>query len=159
MSSQSALLPSPSGRGAGGEGRAVKVPLPAGLKTFARELRGSQTDAESAMWYLLRDRRFFGLKFRRQHPVQPYVLDFFCQELSLAVELDGGQHNEGNNVKRDKTRSAELARRGIQVARYWNDEVLKQTESVLEDLMLRVQQLGLSLTPDPSPEGRGGARQ
>ncbi|WP_243393669.1 endonuclease domain-containing protein [Solimonas fluminis] len=111
------------------------------------------------MWYLLRDRRFFGLKFRRQHPVQPYVLDFFCQELSLAVELDGGQHNEGNNVKRDKTRSAELARRGIQVARYWNDEVLKQTESVLEDLMLRVQQLGLSLTPDPSPEGRGGARQ
>jgi very-short-patch-repair endonuclease len=111
------------------------------------------------MWYLLRDRRFLGLKFRRQHPVPPFVLDFYCQELKLAVELDGGQHNQDAEVRRDAGRTAELERRGVQVVRYWNDEVLKQTESVLEDLMLRVQQLGASLTPSPSPEGGREARQ
>ena len=159
MNSPHAIPPSPTGRGAGGEGRSLKVPLPPDLKSFARELRESQTDAEAAMWYLLRDRRFFNLKFRRQHPIPPYVLDFFCQELKLAVELDGGQHNENENLKSDASRSAALASRGIQVARYWNHDVLKQTESVLEDLMLRVQQLGLSLTPSPSPEGRGEQQQ
>ncbi len=159
MNSSSAVPPSPSGRGAGGEGRTIKVPLPTDLKAFARELRELQTDAESAMWYLLRDRRFFGFKFRRQHPMQPYVLDFYCQELKLAVELDGGQHNQAAETKRDAGRTAELERRGLKLVRYWNNEVLNQTESVLEDLMLRVHQLGVSLTPSPSPEGRGELMQ
>ena len=123
--------PSPIGRGAGGEG-AHKLPMPESVKAFARKLRKEQTDAESLMWALLRDKRLGGAKFRRQHPFQPYVLDFFCHEANLAVELDGGQDSEAQ--AHDERRSAYLKSKGIDVLRFWNNEVLAETEAVLEKI-------------------------
>ncbi len=118
------LSPRERGRGEGSH----KLALPPDLLAFARELRNHQTDAEDALWYMLRDRRMAGTKFRRQHPVEPYVLDFYCHELKLAIELDGGQHNH----EYDERRSAFLARKGIRVLRFWNNDVFQQTEAVLE---------------------------
>ncbi|MFO1493670.1 MAG: endonuclease domain-containing protein [Lysobacterales bacterium] len=89
--------------------------------TFARQLRKQQTDAETKLWFLLRDRRFLGLKFRRQVPMQAYILDFYCHELWLAVELDGGQHNVREHEERDKTRTEALATHGVAVASFLND--------------------------------------
>jgi very-short-patch-repair endonuclease len=63
------------------------------ILTFARKLRQEHSDPERLMWAVFRDRRFCGFKFRRQHPVKPYVLDFYCHDKKLAIELDGGQHN------------------------------------------------------------------
>ena len=108
------------------------------LIEFARTLRQSQTDAEQLMWMLLRNRRFLGLKFRRQHPLPPYVLDFFCDTIKLAIELDGGQHNTAQSRQYDEERSKYLANRGIDVLRYWNHEVLAETETVAESIALRV---------------------
>jgi very-short-patch-repair endonuclease len=118
-------IPSPSGRGQG-EG------LPRDLLAFARQLRRQQTDAEQLLWSLLRARRLGGWKFRRQHPLPPYILDFYCHELGLAIELDGGQHNDPSARRYDERRNAFLAKRGIKVLRFWNHEVLQDTEAVLE---------------------------
>ena len=83
-----------------------KRPLDPRLLAFARELRRQQTDAEAVMWSLLRDRRLAGCKFRRQYPLGPYVLDFYCQEARLAIELDGGAANEPGRAAIDELRTA-----------------------------------------------------
>ena len=140
--------PSPSGRGAGGEGR--KPPIPSGMLKHARSLRGKQTDAEQLLWGLLRDRRFAGKKFRRQHPIGRYILDFYCHEQSLAVELDGGQHNDEETRSRDERRSRFLREQGIRVVRFWNHDVLVQTDAVLESLWDEVH--GDSGFAVPSPQ-------
>jgi len=103
---------------------------------FARQLRRRQTDAESRLWGYLRDRRFLGLKFRRQVPSGRYVLDFYCHELRMAVELDGGQHLESAY---DIERDAWLVEQGIRVVRFWNHDVLARTDVVLEALRLTVE--------------------
>ncbi len=150
--------PSPSGRGVGVREQKIQK-LPPDILEFARNLRKNQTDAEQLLWQLLRGRRFLGLKFRRQHPVKPYVLDFFCHELKLAVEVDGGQHNEAEHRRKDARRTAYLADQGITVVRYWADTVLKDTSVVLQDLYEKVQQLkSASRTHSPLiplPEGEG----
>ena len=79
---------------------------------------------------MLRNRRLGGRKFRRQHPLPPYILDFYCEEARLAIELDGGQH--GEQAAYDAARSTVLASQGIRVLRFWNNEVLQQTEAVLQ---------------------------
>ncbi|THD02740.1 hypothetical protein B1810_12495 [Panacagrimonas perspica] len=99
-----------------------------------RDLRIAMTDAEQKLGYFLRDRRFGGLKFRRQHPVQPFVLDFFREQLKLGIELDGGQHNEDAMAVRGAKRSRVLNAKGIQVVRFWNDEMLGRIEEVLQIL-------------------------
>jgi len=148
--------PLPPGEGLGVRGEVTstnkKHPLSEDLKTFARELRQNQTDAENALWYVLRDRRMAGAKFRRQHPVEPYVLDFYCHDLKLAIELDGGQHNEDAGRAHDERRSAFLASQGITVLRFWNNDVFQQTEAVLESIFNAI----TAPSPHPSPEGRGG---
>ena len=97
----------------------------------ARLLRETQTDTEQFMWQLLRNRRFCGVKFRRQHPVGRYILDFYCHDAQLAIELDGGGHAEDRQQEYDTERSAELAGAGIRVLRFWNHEVLQETEAVV----------------------------
>ncbi|MGQ0621017.1 MAG: endonuclease domain-containing protein [Panacagrimonas sp.] len=153
--SRRASIPSPPGRGCpegAGEGESKwKHALPLETLTRARQLRATMTDAENLMWHLLRDRRFGGLKFRRQHPLPPCVLDFYCQALKLGVELDGGQHNEDSAQCRDLARSRVLQDHGIHVIRYWNHDVLMRTEEVLSDLWDRVQ--ALSDSPSPAPPG------
>ena len=104
------------------------------LLTLARKLRKEQTDAEQLLWSLLRNRQFCGLKFRRQYPMAPYVLDFYCDEERLGIELDGGQHNEPDNKRTDKERTAFLEGKGIRIIRFWNNDVLQETEAVLEQL-------------------------
>lgn len=126
---EQAILPSPSGRGTKGEGALRFHDLPSESIQFARSLRRSQADAESLMWRLLRDRGVGGFKFRRQYPMPPYTLDFYCHDAALVVELDGGQHADSRH---DEERDAWLRARGLQVLRFWNNQVLQETESVLE---------------------------
>ena len=100
----------------------------------ARGLRQSQTDAERTIWQRLRDRRFLGLKFRRQVLIGPYIVDFICCEVSIGIELDGGQHNECAVKQYDARRSVFLEAQGLRVLRYWNSDVLQNMGQVLEDI-------------------------
>jgi very-short-patch-repair endonuclease len=100
--------------------------------THRRELRARSTDAEAFLWYRLRDRRFEGFKFRRQHPVGPYILDFFCARRRLAIELDGGQHYEPAAQAYDERRTAFLEHQGISVLRFTNEQLFLETQAVLE---------------------------
>lgn len=100
------------------------------LTQIARTLRTAQTEAEQKLWFHLRDRRMQGHKFRRQVPMSGYVLDFYCAEQKLAIELDGGQHNEMENAQKDCKRDAALQAKGIQTLRFWNDQVFKETDAV-----------------------------
>jgi very-short-patch-repair endonuclease len=108
---------------------------------FARELRSRQTDAEGLICSLLRGRRFLGLKFRRQYPCPPYFLDFYCDELRLAIELDGGQHNSPESRSDDARRSKFLAEQRIEVLRFWNHEVIGDLDAVLGALFHAIQRL------------------
>ena len=116
----------------------------------ARELRRSQTDAERKLWRELRDRQIAEYKFRRQHPIGPYIADFACPEAHLIVELDGGQHLERTNY--DQSRSRYFEKRGWRILRFWDDEALKQTNVVLERILF---ELVAGPSPQPSPRKRG----
>jgi len=94
---------------------------------FIRQLRAGMTEAERRLWYHLRDRRLDGFKFRRQQPIDRCVVDFLCVERRVIVEVDGGQHNEP--VDAERTAILEVA--GYFVLRFWNDEVMRQTDVVL----------------------------
>ena len=109
---------------------ARKPRLPNHIRDNARHLRTTQTDAEQFLWYLLRNRAFGGFKFRRQHPVPPYVLDFYCHERQVAIELDGGQHAE--QATGDHARDAFIAQQGIRTLRIWNHQLFTETEPALE---------------------------
>ncbi len=123
------------------------------LKSYARELRAHQSDAEQRIWHLLRDRHFLGFKFRRQHPLGNYILDFYCAEAKLAIELDGGQH--ADNEKYDLQRTEILQRDGIQVLRFWNNEVLVNTEAVLTRIAEVLLQNKSAPHPNPLPAEQG----
>ncbi len=110
----------------------TKPPLPIAIRQRARDLRKKATNAEKLLWQLLRNRQFGGAKFRRQHPIPPYVLDFYCHESKLGIELDGGVHGKSEQEKSDAERTRYLNRQGIRVIRFWNNDILKNTESVLE---------------------------
>ena len=97
----------------------------------ARELRRSSTGAEDKLWELLRNRKLNGKKFRRQHPIANYVLDFYCHECKLAVELDGNYHNAEEAKEYDATRTKLLNEYGIKVLRFWNDDVINKPDKVL----------------------------
>ncbi len=109
---------------------------------LARRLRHTQTDAEQKLWQALRSRQLHGAKFRRQHPVGPYVTDFCCTKLHLILEIDGGHH--GEQAEKDDERTAYLVSRGYRVLRFWNNEVLTMTDSVLERVLE-------ATSPSPSP--------
>ncbi len=108
---------------------------------FSRHLRKASTDAEHKLWTALRNRRFRGQKFRRQHPVDPYVLDFYCEHLKLAIELDGGSHVTQTGLAYDKRRSEHLAKQGIRVIRISNYEMLVHTETLLNWLWHQLEKL------------------
>jgi len=115
---------------------------------FAKQLRRNMTEAETLLWYHLRGHRLHGVKFKRQQPIGNYIVDFVSFEKKLVIEVDGGQHAESES---DKQRDDCLQGQGFQILRFWNNEVLGETESVLESILLAV-------TPSPqslSHEGRG----
>ena len=123
----------------------------------AKTLRRNLTDAEQKLWYYLRAHRFMGRKFKRQKPLSRYVVDFICLEEKLIIELDGGQHAE--NLEYDHERDSWLRRQGYTVLRFWNNELMNETEGVLERIRLALSNDVTSsgtLSPDPSPvNGRG----
>ena len=124
---------------------------------FAERLRRDQTDAEIKMWTLLRCRQFFGFKFRRQQPIGPYIVDFYCPRAQLVVELDGGQH--ADRVAYDTRRTAFLEHQGYHVMRFWDNDVLLTSDSVLATIQ---DYFDTSMEPSPPPlsqEGRGRHRK
>jgi very-short-patch-repair endonuclease len=98
----------------------------------AKTLRKILTPAEETLWSHLRDRRFLGLKFRRQAPIGPYVADFLCHEMRLVLELDGSVHREPDQISHDQNRDANLQALGYRVLRYTNEELQNDLDSVLE---------------------------
>jgi very-short-patch-repair endonuclease len=124
----------------------------------ARNLRGNMTDAERHLWQALRRDQLNGLSFRRQHPVGPYTLDFYCPRLRLAVEVDGGQHAELRKEADDR-RTQWLAEKGVTVVRYWNNDVLSNMAGVLSDLLALTERLApAATTPSPTLPLSGGGR-
>ncbi|MDF3809226.1 endonuclease domain-containing protein [Rhodopseudomonas sp. BAL398] len=107
----------------------MRQPVSRQKRSFAKSLRANATDAEVALWRLLRSRRLAQLKFRRQVPIGPWIVDFVCFERRLIVEADGSQHAESND---DRMRDRDLASRGFQVLRFWNNDILMQSQSVIE---------------------------
>jgi very-short-patch-repair endonuclease len=100
----------------------------------AKGLRRASTEAEEMLWDHLRDRRFLGLKFRRQAPVGPYVADFLCHEMRLVLELDGGIHTEERQLRHDVNRDANLQALGYRVLRFTNDQVQNELAAFLDTL-------------------------
>jgi len=159
---------SPSGRG-GGEGNAGEGINYRGnfnygkLKEKAREFRQNQTPAEEMMWGLVRNRQVADLKFRRQHQIGPYIVDFFCNELRLIVELDGGYHFDEEQLEKDKKRADDLRSLGFALLRFTNKQFMDDPIGVFEQIVA----YGEGPHPRPlsqeergakssSPSGRGG---
>ena len=121
------------------------------LKGRRRELRRNQTEAEKTFWAHVRNRQFHGMKFFRQYSFGPYILDFYCPALKLAVELDGGQHNLPGSREYDSARSEYLNAHGVEVLRFWNHDVLNHAQSVFARMEER-------LTPPGLPFDKGEER-
>ncbi len=130
-----------------GEGQGVRVKL----INLARTLRKKQTPSEEIMWGILRDKRFAGLKFRRQHPLHGYILDFYCHEKKLAIEIDGGGHNTEEKQKKDKHRDEVLLGKGIKTLRFWSNDVTGNIEGVVDKIY------DIISPPQPSPQRGEGA--
>ncbi len=120
------------------ESNLVKEPdnnVPENLIKAARQLRQKQTPSEELLWQLLRKRQLLGAKFRRQHPLKEgVILDFYCAQHHLAIEVDGGYHNKVEQRLKDAARTADLNERGILVIRFANEDVLNNTERVLIEI-------------------------
>jgi very-short-patch-repair endonuclease len=140
-----------------------KPPTDERLLGFARRMRSEPTDAENKLWWLLRSRKLGGFKFRRQVPLGNYILDFYCHEARLVVEADGGQHDDPTGQSYDARRTVYLQSQGIRVLRFWDNEVLTQTEAVREmiyreltqEVPGRIVATSASPHPNPLPEGEG----
>ncbi|HVU40748.1 MAG TPA: endonuclease domain-containing protein [Xanthobacteraceae bacterium] len=127
----------------------------------ARRLRRDATRAERKPWYVLQRGQLDGLSFRRQHPVGRYILDFYCPAIRLAVEVDGGQHNEPRHHADDERRTQVLRNKGITVLRFWNNDVLENIEGVWYEISRIAVTLTLRpATPTPTlPLSGGGSSQ
>ena len=118
----------------------------------ARKLRKESTDAETRLWLHLRAHRYGGYKFKRQQPIGSYIVDFACFDARLVIEIDGGQHADA--ARSDSIRDAWLAREGFRILRFWNNEVLENTEGVMQEILLSLQ----APSPQPSPTRGEGER-
>ena len=118
----------------------------------ARELRTNMTEAERALWKHLRLRQLDGFKFRRQQPIDQYIVDFACLEARVLVEVDGGHHAE--TVSQDAARDTWLESQGFRVLRFWNSQVLGETSAVLETI--RDALIAGDDSPHPNPPPQGG---
>ncbi len=121
------------------------------LTKKAQSLRHNQTDAESTLWRQLRSRQLNGEKFYRQFPITPYIADFVCRKRKLIIELDGGQHSP----EKDSQRTQHLESMGYHVLRFWNNDVLENTDGVLKTIANAL----TTLTPTLSLKGEGESEQ
>jgi very-short-patch-repair endonuclease len=104
------------------------------LRLMAKNLRNHQTDSEKKLWEFLRNKKFKGLKFRRQHAILNYIADFYCVQYQLVIEVDGGIHNRPDIIQKDNNRTIELQRSGIKVLRFTDDQIMDNIESVLTEI-------------------------
>ena len=142
--SEDALTPSPFQGEGWGEGQ--------NLVHLTKNLRNNDTDPENKLWQAIRNRQINKQKFRRQHQIDNYIVDFVCIEKKLIIELDGSQHGLKNNIEYDKLRTKNLEKKGFKVLRFWNNEIYENFNGVCEKIWLCLQS-------DPHPtlslEGRG----
>jgi very-short-patch-repair endonuclease len=118
------------------EGRGLGCGVAKTTRQLSKVLRKRPTDAERLLWRHLRNRERGGCKFKRQYPVGPYIVDFICLEKNLVIEVDGGQHAE--NEEMDIQRSEYLNKMGYRVLRFWNNQVLVETEAVLNSIFAKI---------------------
>lgn len=118
----------------------------------AKELRRQLTNAEKKLWNVLRNRKLLGYKFRRQHPINNFIADFYCHEKHLVIELDGDIHDLPEQIEYDEDRTYELEELGVIVIRFTNNEVEKGFDKVLEKIKKHL----ISSFPSPSGEGVRG---
>ncbi len=111
-------------------------------------LRKKMTRAEIFLWSKLKRKQLDGLKFRRQYGINNYTVDFYCPELKLAVEIDGGVHGYNSRIVYDKQRQNDIGALGIKVLRYTNNDVIKNINGVLQDIVIK--------TTPQSPPSQGG---
>ncbi|MDP2409185.1 MAG: endonuclease domain-containing protein [Pseudolabrys sp.] len=122
----------------------------------ARHLRTNSTNAERKLWRFLRTLRGQGFHFRRQVPIDQFVVDFACFSARLVIEVDGGQHNMAAGLRADSTRDEYLRQNDFRVLRFWNSDVIANIEGVASII---TNALGLvTPTPDPSPQGGGESK-
>lgn len=121
----------------------------------AKALRRNMTDAERKLWAALRGHRFQGLAFRRQSPIGPFIVDFVCQQLRLIIEVDGGQH--ATKTRHDTQRAAWLTSKGYRILRFWNSDVLRNMEGVLQTIVDTASNKSPSSLTLPLKGGRGQA--
>lgn len=107
---------------------------------LCRDFRKNPTEAELFMWEFLRDRRLNGYKFRRQHPINSYIVDFYCPELKLAIEIDGQVHRNAEQIAYDQERTKILQELGISIIRFWNSEVINELPSVIDRITAFINQ-------------------
>lgn len=119
-------------------------------RDLSRRLRREQTDVERKLWSRLRSRNLGGAKFRRQHPIGPYIADFCYPERGLVIELDGGHHAQ--QAESDRHRQAFLETNGYRVLRFWNNEMMGNLDGVLE----RIAEATSNPHPSPLPERERG---
>ena len=117
------------------------------LRGLAKILRKRATNTENYLWLFLKNRQLEGVKFRRQEPMGSYIADFVSYESKIVIELDGGQHAENN--KKDKERDGWFKRQGYEVLRFWDNEVFKNKDGVLETIRKKL------LTPHLTSPARG----
>ena len=154
---QSAPSPAASPSWTGGDrgGRpAERFANRAELKPLRQDLRNHATQAERALWQALKGRRLAGRKFRRQHSIGRYILDFYCPRERLAIEIDGQVHDDPARGEYDSVRQRELEELGIRVLRFSNDDVLRTCDLVVEAVGAAVR-AGEATTPSPSWPGGG----
>ncbi len=104
-------------------------------RIHAKSMRRAPTEAEQKLWNFLRRKHLAGFKFRRQQPVGPYILDFYCFEAKVAIELDGGGHALDDQRAYDDQRTQYLASQGIRILRFWNNELVKNPEGVCQRIV------------------------
>ncbi|MBL4560799.1 MAG: endonuclease domain-containing protein [Labilibaculum sp.] len=107
----------------------------------AKELRKNMTESEILLWAEIRNRKINGLKFRRQHPIDIFIADFYCHEIKLVIELDGNIHDSEENKEYDEGRTAELRYLGVKVMRFTNEEVMTSIHNVLTKIKAFCNQL------------------
>lgn len=122
------------------------------LKSHSRQLRSNMTDAEQLLWSHLRRKQILGVQFYRQKPIGHFIADFFAPAIGLVVELDGEQHFEQNALQRDRKRDEFFQQQGLQVMRFDNAQVMKETESVLAMIF----EFASAKSPLPPPFAKGG---
>jgi len=121
------------------------------LFRLALSHRNNPTESESILWEHLRKFRSEGFIFRRQHPVDIFIADFYCHKLKLVIEIDGEYHSRDNSLEYDDSRTGELERFGISVIRFKNEEVLNNCEAVLSKILVKIKELS-----SPAHSGSGG---